>query len=173
MRIMSDQEYAEQEYMPPKNYFEPDASEMKVLQSEAGDLRADIDNKSTSWVDRTRASTRLGEVERLIQTGRAAAKQTTVGHTSREATQRRVKEAAAAVEKARAAAGLETLHTDLPRSPVRANNSEGRWVQADGGDRWLWIPWDAKQKAAVANVTEPKTPEDELFAPPVPYFAAQ
>lgn len=172
MKQMTNQEYQDQEYAAPVNYFEPSPSESKALEKEAGDLRAEIDNKGTSWVNRTRASARLGEVDRLVKSGRdAAAKQ--VSHTSSEATTlHRVREAAAAVAKAREAAGLETLHpTDLPRSPFRAKNSEGRWVEADGGGRWLWIKWDAEQKAA--NVTEPKTPEDQEFAPTVPYFAAR
>ena len=163
---------SEQQYMAPVNYFVPTKSEAAELQKEAGALRATVDNLDNPWVERTRAEQQLKAVETRLQAFRREGQQTTVGHTSPEATQRRVKEAAAAVEKARAAAGLETLHTDLPRSPFQVNNSEGRWVQADGGGGWLWIPWDAKQKAANLAAQRPKV-EEQMYAATVPYFAAR
>ena len=65
----------EQKFMPTKSYFEPDAAEVKELQREAGDLHATVDARDSSWVDRTRATERLKEVERKIQTSRMAKRQ--------------------------------------------------------------------------------------------------
>lgn len=170
MKQMTNQEYQDQEYAPPVNYFDPSPSETKALEKEANTLRAEIDNKGTSWVNRTRASSRLGEVDRLIKSGRdAVAKQ--VSHTSSEDTLQRVRKAAAAVKKSREAAGLKTLHpTDVPRSPFRANNSEGRWVESDQskhGDPnagWLWIKWSAAEKVAnLAAAVGPKV-EEQMYA---------
>ena len=64
-----------QQYMEPKPYFALDATEVADLQKEAADLHATVDARGTSWVDRTRATERLKEVERKIQTSRMAKRQ--------------------------------------------------------------------------------------------------
>ena len=56
----------QQMYMPTKDYFIPDRAEFKELQKEAADLHAVVDARDTAWIDRTRASSRLPEVERKI-----------------------------------------------------------------------------------------------------------
>jgi len=137
----------QQYFMEPKNYFEPDATEVKALQREAGDLRSEIESRSTSWVGRTRAEVRLGEVERLITAGHAAAAQ-------------------------RLAEQQVQQQPQLFRANNNNNNSEGRYVQCDGGGAWLWIPWDAaaKSKAANAAAQQPEVAAEQQFAPTVPYF---
>jgi len=132
----------QQYFMEPRNYFEPDPREVKALQREAGNLRAEIESRSTSWVGRTRAEVRLGEVERLI----------TAGH---------------------AAAAAQRLAEQVKRPQLfRANNnnSEGRYVQCDGGGAWLWIPWDAAAKSKAANAAAQPEVAEQQFAPTVPYF---
>ncbi len=64
-----------QQYMPPQNYFEPSPAEVRVLQREAADLHDVVDSGQSSWVERTRATERLKEVERKIQTSVAAKRQ--------------------------------------------------------------------------------------------------
>lgn len=64
-----------QQYMEPKPYFEPTPTEVKQLQREAADLHEVVDDAQTSWVDRTRATERLKDVERKIQTSRMAHRQ--------------------------------------------------------------------------------------------------
>ena len=65
----------EQKYLMPLAYFEPNEAEVKQLQREAADLHATVDARDSSWVDRTRATERLKEVERRIQTSRMAKRQ--------------------------------------------------------------------------------------------------
>ena len=62
----------ERQYAETVDYFVPTPSEVKELQREAADLHDTVDDKRTSWLDRTRASERLKEVKRKIQTSRAA-----------------------------------------------------------------------------------------------------
>ena len=66
---------SEQKYMLPLAYFEPTPAEVKALQKEAADLHATVDARDSSWVDRTRATERLKDVERKIQTWRMARRQ--------------------------------------------------------------------------------------------------
>ena len=65
----------EQQFMTPKPYWALDASQVKDLQKEAGDLRREVDDPRTSWVDRTRSAARLKDVERQIQASRAVQRQ--------------------------------------------------------------------------------------------------
>ena len=60
----------EQQYMETLAYFELDEAQVKELQTEAADLHEVVDDVQTSWVDRTRATARLRDVERQIQTSR-------------------------------------------------------------------------------------------------------
>lgn len=64
-----------QQYMEPKPYFVLDAAELQGLMREAATLRETVDDARTSWVDRTRATERLKDVERKIQTSRMAHRQ--------------------------------------------------------------------------------------------------
>ena len=66
---------AEQQYITTLAYFEPTPAEVKALVREAGDLHATVDARDSSWVDRTRATERLKEVERKIQTSRMEKRQ--------------------------------------------------------------------------------------------------
>ena len=65
----------EQQYLETLAYFEPTPTEVKQLQREAADLHEVVDDARTSWVDRTRATERLKDVERKIQTSRAEKRQ--------------------------------------------------------------------------------------------------
>ena len=66
---------AERQYLMPVAYFERTPAEVRQLQKEAADLHATVDARVTSWVDRTRATERLKDVERQIQTSRMAHRQ--------------------------------------------------------------------------------------------------
>lgn len=49
-----------------KPYYALGADQLAALKAEAAELRRTIDNPQASWVERTRAETRLREVERQI-----------------------------------------------------------------------------------------------------------
>ena len=66
---------AEQQYIEPKPYFVLDASQVKELQREAGDLRKEVDDPQTSWLTRTRSAERLKTVERELQASRSVQRQ--------------------------------------------------------------------------------------------------
>jgi hypothetical protein len=53
-------------YMVPRPYYALDADAKAKLRSEASELRQVVDNPHSLFVDRTRADTRLQEVERLL-----------------------------------------------------------------------------------------------------------
>ena len=55
------------QFMGTKAYFNLTPGEKAVLKAEAQDLHGLIDNPKTEWVQRERATARLGEVNRLLQ----------------------------------------------------------------------------------------------------------
>lgn len=126
---------AEQQYMLPQNYFIPSKSEVGQLQKEAAELRAEVDNKETAWIDRTRSAERLKTVERRILAFREDERQAQVQPV-----------------KNRQAQPVQTRPTLL-----QAQNASpfpgGRYVLSDGGEGYLWIANNAEQ---VGNVGEPE-----------------
>ena len=120
----------ERQYMLTQAYFEPTPSEVKALVIEAADLHDTVDDKGTSWLDRTRAGERLKTVERLIQTARAV---------HRRAEQQQAEQ----VQQVR-----PTLLQNTASCPG------GRYELSDGGDAYLWIANNGEPKIAEPQFAE-------------------
>ena len=105
-----------QQYMRPVAYFERTPAEVRQLQKEAGDLREEVDDARTSWVDRTRSAERLKTVERELQSSRMA---------HRQAEQQQVQQSAPA----------------SPCSPqmVQNHGAPPGYIRSDNGEAYLWV----------------------------------
>lgn len=112
----------EQMYAVPVNYFVPTKSEVAQLQTEAGELRKEVEARETSWVDRTRAEQRLKSIETRIQAYR---------HEDRQAQAHQVQHTLATKEQVRPT--LLQVQNASPPAPA------GRYVLSDCGSAYLWI----------------------------------